>query len=47
MRLAGRQLRLRVRLNGFAPIARMVEGGVGIAVLPENYCAAMSAIHEH
>jgi DNA-binding transcriptional LysR family regulator len=33
---AGRHLRLRVRLNGFAPIARMVEGGVGIAVLPET-----------
>jgi len=33
---AGRQLRLRVRLNGFAPIARMVESGVGVAVLPET-----------
>lgn len=33
---AGRQLRLRVRLNGFASIARMVESGIGVAVLPET-----------
>lgn len=33
---AGRQLRLRVRLNGFVPIARMVESGVGVAVMPET-----------
>ncbi len=33
---AGRRLRLRVRLNDFAAIARMVESGIGVAVLPET-----------
>jgi DNA-binding transcriptional LysR family regulator len=33
---AGRQLRLRVRLNGFEAICRMVESGIGLAVLHET-----------
>lgn len=33
---AGRPLKLRVRLGGFDAIARMVESGVGIAVIPET-----------
>lgn len=32
---AGRQLKLRVRLNSFDAICRMVEAGVGLAVIPE------------
>jgi molybdate transport repressor ModE-like protein len=32
---AGRRLRLRVRLNGFEAVCRMVESGVGVAVLHE------------
>jgi DNA-binding transcriptional LysR family regulator len=32
---AGRRLKLRVRLNSFDSIARMVESGIGLAVLPE------------
>jgi DNA-binding transcriptional LysR family regulator len=31
-----RRLKLRVRLNNFDSIARMVESGIGIAVLPER-----------
>ncbi|HET8997128.1 MAG TPA: LysR family transcriptional regulator [Acetobacteraceae bacterium] len=33
---AGRPLKLRIRLNSFEAICRMVETGVGIAVLPET-----------
>jgi DNA-binding transcriptional LysR family regulator len=33
---AGRRLKLRVRLNSFDSIARMVESGGGVAVLPES-----------
>lgn len=33
---AGRRLKLRVRLNNFNAIARMVESGIGLAVLPES-----------
>jgi molybdate transport repressor ModE-like protein len=32
----GRRLKVRVRLNGFAAICRMVESGIGLAVLPET-----------
>jgi molybdate transport repressor ModE-like protein len=32
----GRRLKVRVRLNGFDPICRMVESGIGIAVVPET-----------
>jgi DNA-binding transcriptional LysR family regulator len=32
----GRQLKVRVRLNGFDTICRMVESGIGLAVLPET-----------
>jgi DNA-binding transcriptional LysR family regulator len=31
---AGRRLKLRVRLNGFDAVCRMVESGIGLAVLP-------------
>jgi molybdate transport repressor ModE-like protein len=40
---AGRRLRLRIRLSGFDAICRMVESGVGLAVLPET--AARRAQH--
>ncbi len=33
---SGRRLKLRVRLNNFDSIARMVESGIGVAVLPER-----------
>jgi DNA-binding transcriptional LysR family regulator len=33
---AGRSLKLRVRLNSFDAVCRMVENGVGIAVIPET-----------
>ena len=33
---AGRRLKLRVRLNSFNSIARLVESGIGLAVLPES-----------
>jgi DNA-binding transcriptional LysR family regulator len=33
---AGLRLKLRVRLDGFASMARMVENGIGVAVLPET-----------
>lgn len=33
---AGRQMRARVRLRTFAAIARMVERGVGLAVIPQS-----------
>jgi DNA-binding transcriptional LysR family regulator len=33
---AGRRLKARIRLNGFDPICRMVESGIGVAVLPET-----------
>jgi DNA-binding transcriptional LysR family regulator len=33
---AGRPLKLRVRLSGFDVICRMVEHGVGVAVIPET-----------
>jgi DNA-binding transcriptional LysR family regulator len=33
---AGRTLKLRVQLNGFDAICRMVEHGVGVAVIPET-----------
>jgi molybdate transport repressor ModE-like protein len=33
---AGRRLKIRVRLNSFDSIARMVESGIGLAVLPES-----------
>lgn len=33
---AGRRLKIRVRLNSFDSVARMVESGVGLAVLPES-----------
>ena len=33
---AGRRLKLRVRLTSFDSIARMVESGIGVAVLPET-----------
>ncbi|MCC7272936.1 MAG: LysR family transcriptional regulator [Alphaproteobacteria bacterium] len=33
---AGRALRLRVRVAGFAALCRMVEEGIGIAVVPET-----------
>jgi DNA-binding transcriptional LysR family regulator len=33
---AGRRLKLRVRLNSFDSVARMVESGIGLAVLPET-----------
>jgi molybdate transport repressor ModE-like protein len=32
----GRRLKLRVRLNGFEAMCRMVESGIGLAVLPET-----------
>src|SRR5215208_8312809 len=32
----GRRLKLRVRLNSFDSVARMVESGIGVAVLPES-----------
>lgn len=32
---AGRQLRLRVRLPGFDAICRLVEGGIGLAIVPK------------
>ncbi|HZB91016.1 MAG TPA: LysR substrate-binding domain-containing protein, partial [Stellaceae bacterium] len=35
-RQSGRPLKLRVRLNGFDAICRMVEKGVGLAVIPET-----------
>ena len=34
--LVGRSLKLRVRLNGFDAICRMVEHGAGVAVIPET-----------
>jgi len=33
---AGRRFKLRVRLNSFDSVARMVESGIGLAVLPES-----------
>jgi molybdate transport repressor ModE-like protein len=33
---AGRRLKIRVRLNAFDSVARMVESGIGLAVLPES-----------
>jgi molybdate transport repressor ModE-like protein len=45
---AGLQLKLRVRLDGFASMARMVENGIGVAVLPETTarrCERSMAIH--
>jgi molybdate transport repressor ModE-like protein len=33
---AGRRLKVRVRLNGFDAICRMVESGIGLAMLPET-----------
>jgi len=33
---AARRLKIRVRLNSFESVARMVESGVGLAVLPES-----------
>jgi DNA-binding transcriptional LysR family regulator len=33
---AGRRMKVRVRLNGFDPVGRMVESGIGLAVLPET-----------
>jgi DNA-binding transcriptional LysR family regulator len=33
---SGRRLKVRIRLNGFDTICRMVESGVGLAVLPET-----------
>jgi molybdate transport repressor ModE-like protein len=33
---AGRRLKMRVRLNSFESVARMVERGVGLGVLPES-----------
>jgi molybdate transport repressor ModE-like protein len=33
---AGRRLKIRLRLNGFDPICRMVDSGIGLAVLPET-----------
>lgn len=33
---AGRRMKLRVRLNSFESLARLVESGVGLAVLPES-----------
>jgi DNA-binding transcriptional LysR family regulator len=33
---SGRRLKLRVRLNSFDSIARMVESGIGVAVLPDR-----------
>jgi molybdate transport repressor ModE-like protein len=44
---AGRPLRLRVRLSGFDAVCRMVEHGVGLAVVPETAarrCARSMAI---
>jgi molybdate transport repressor ModE-like protein len=32
----GRRLKVRIRLNGFDAICRMVESGIGLAVLPET-----------
>jgi DNA-binding transcriptional LysR family regulator len=32
----GRRMKARVRLNGFDPIGRMVESGIGLAVLPQT-----------
>jgi molybdate transport repressor ModE-like protein len=32
----GQRLKVRLRLNGFEPICRMVENGIGLAVLPET-----------
>lgn len=32
----GRRLKVRVRLNGFDAVCRMVESGIGLAVLPET-----------
>jgi DNA-binding transcriptional LysR family regulator len=33
---AGRRLKLRVRLNGFDAVCRMVESGIGVAVIPRT-----------
>jgi DNA-binding transcriptional LysR family regulator len=33
---SGRRLKLRVRLSNFDSIARMVESGIGVAVLPNR-----------
>jgi DNA-binding transcriptional LysR family regulator len=33
---SGRRLKLRVRLNGFDAMCRMVERGIGLAILPET-----------
>jgi molybdate transport repressor ModE-like protein len=33
---AGRRLKVRVRLNGFDPVCRMVESGIGLAILPRT-----------
>ena len=33
---AGRRLKIRLRLNSFDSVARMVESGIGLAVLPES-----------
>jgi DNA-binding transcriptional LysR family regulator len=33
---AGRRMKVRIRLNGFDPVGRMVESGIGLAVLPET-----------
>jgi DNA-binding transcriptional LysR family regulator len=33
---SGRRLKVRIRLNGFDAICRMVESGIGLAVLPET-----------
>ncbi|MES2535736.1 MAG: LysR substrate-binding domain-containing protein [Pseudomonadota bacterium] len=41
----GRQMRLRVRVHSFDAICQLVEGGVGIAVLPES--AALRYRHAH
>ncbi len=34
--LTGHRLKVRIRLNGFDAICRMVESGIGLAVLPET-----------
>jgi molybdate transport repressor ModE-like protein len=41
----GRQMRLRVRVHSFDAICQLVEGGVGIAVMPES--AALRYRHAH
>ncbi|OZI72286.1 LysR substrate-binding domain-containing protein [Bordetella genomosp. 12] len=35
---AGRQMRVRARMRSFSGVARMVQGGVGLAIVPQSAC---------